>query len=191
MKAYIFSVIIGAAAVEFAFDFLPLADNSPMRRYLKYICALVLALCICAPLSSLCKNEVSGFAGGFPEFDTADRAAYEYLYFVDGAVYEADADGNIISAVACDAYIRSCAENIIADTTAALERKFSRDDLSLSLLIDTRKLDEIELVRLYISSQKKLPEYLAGDICAYSESLTGAPTVYINSEVVREEVKQN
>ena len=184
MGNYIFTTIMGAAVIELVSEFIPLSANSPLRKYLRYIIALVLAIVIVTPVAKLINHngaDIFSYFDNIPEAETS-ISEYQYICVTENAVFEADALGNITSEapLLCDLYIRECCLGIIEKTKTALADKFSvdADYFNMNVSVDLTDKENIKLVCTHIDV-KGIKKYLVGDIHDYVEALLGCKT-YVN-----------
>ncbi|MBE6605936.1 MAG: hypothetical protein E7635_02725 [Ruminococcaceae bacterium] len=173
MNNYVFSSIIGAAVIEFVSDFLPISQKSPLRKYIRYIISLIIALTIVSPIASLISEpDVNVFSklSGF-EYDSQVLLSEEpYLLVAESAVYAIDKSGNKKSdtPVLCDMYIAECARGIAYKAKDILKEKFSLDKnkINIEIAINVTDIENIELMCVNIKIQGA-SKYIISDVCDY------------------------
>lgn len=167
MKEYIFSTIIGAALLDLLFVFLPIGGES-LLKYLRYIAALILALCIISPFARVFSDSYSidDIIDMIPTV-SGDYEMPEYVYSDEGGVREADEYGNMLSdeLVFCDGYIRECFVGIANGIKTELGAKFGidADDIRVAVAADVRDTENIELICIKITLNERC-RYISGDV---------------------------
>ena len=158
MGTYIFTTIMGAAVIELVSEFIPLSANSPLRKYLRYIIALVLAIVIVTPVAKLINHngaDIFSYFDNIPEAETS-ISEYQYICVTENAVSEPDALGNITSEapLLCDLYIRECCLGIIEKTKTALADKFSvdADYINMNVSVDLTDKENIKEIKKGLNS---------------------------------------
>ena len=176
MKNNIISTIITAAVIEFASGFLPLKNNSPLLKYVRYIISLVIALTVIAPVTGLFNSDntdIFSYFNNMPK-EEAQISTYPYLYITENAVLQADENGNVTSEtnVFCDLYVRECALNIADKARNALTDKFALEpaDITVGIALDLTDTANIDIICVRVHGAYG---YLASDIRDYLASELG------------------
>lgn len=173
MDNYVFSSIIGAAILEFVTDFLPISQKSPLRKYIRYIISLIIALTIVSPIASLITDpDISVFSklSGFEYGSQVLLSEEPYLLVAESAVYAIDESGNkkSDSPVLCDMYITQCSRSIADKVKDILKEKFSLDKnkTDIEIAIDVTDIENIEILHVYIQIDGA-GRYITSDVCDY------------------------
>ncbi len=176
MKNYIFSTIAAACALELILEFAPFIRDATLKKYLRYIFALALSLCIIAPFS---ESVSFGDLPYVPEAGEEIGLNYgsEYVYFEDDSfMCECSEFGvperETIAAV--DMYISECCLGIIRNSKLAILNKFSLDaaDISIGISFDISDVSSIEIICAYINVNSA-SAYLKSDAADYLETTLG------------------
>ncbi len=176
MQNYIFSTIAAACAVELILEFAPFIKDATLKKYLRYVFALVLSLCIVAPFSDLVSfGEIA--AALDVRGDTGVRTDTGYIYFEDDSfLCESDEWGvpKRDSTAACDMYIRECCFGIIRNAKSALSSKFSLElsEISIGISFDLSDVSDISLICAYVNISRD-SRYLKSDVRDYLENTLG------------------
>lgn len=176
MQNYIFSTVAAACAVELILEFAPFIKDATLKKYLRYVFALVLSLCIIAPLSESVSFEDIGLALNTGE-DTGTSAGSEYIYFENEFLAcECNELGTPErdTPAACDMYIRECCFGIIRNSKSILSNKFSLElnDISIGIAFDVSDVTNIELICAFVNI-KSDSGYLKSDARDYLEKTLG------------------
>ncbi len=173
MDNYVFSSIIGAAVIEFVSEFLPISAKSPLRKYIRYIISLIVALTIISPVISMVRDidtDVFAKLSGFDYSVETNLGTEPYLYVSDTAVYAANSLGEKSkeNPVFCDMYIAECVRRVGEKAKEELARKFSLDKKSISvdIAVDVSDSENIELICANIGIYGA-NSYLISDACDY------------------------
>ena len=176
MQNYIFSTIAAACAVELILEFAPFIKDTTLKKYLRYVFALVLSLCIIAPFSDSVSFGDIGLALD-PGENTDTTAGSEYVYFEDELLAcECNEHGTPErdAPATCDMYIRECCFGIIRNAKSVLSNKFplESNDISIGIAFDVSDVTNIELICAYINI-KSDSGYLKSDARDYLEKTLG------------------
>lgn len=178
MKNYIFSTIAAACVFELILEFAPFISNGTVKKYLRYIFALVLALSIVAPFTRSVTLGENGLGSLFETPQSIEAPAdIGFIYFEDnGTVCECSETGtpDFEKAVAADMYISECCFGIIGNAKAALANKFSLDkeNIRLGISFDATDTSGIEIICAYVYVGYS-GEYIQSDCIDYLESALG------------------
>ncbi len=180
MQNYIFSTVAAACAVELILEFAPFVKDATLKKYLRYVFALVLSLCIVSPFS-----ESVSFGDLESVLENGENASVpavsEYIYF-ENESFSCECTENGVpkrdTPAACDMYIRECCFGIIRNAATALSDKLVVDvnDIGIGIAFDVTDISSIKIICAYIDVDSK-SKYLKSDARDYLGDLLGC-TVY-------------
>ena len=176
MKNYIFSTVAAACALELILEFAPFIRDATVKKYLRYIFALVISLCIIAPFS----DTVSfGDTLSVPELNDgiSFNSGAQYVYFEDDTVVCECSEYRVPeceTAAVVDVYISECCFGIIRNSKLALSNKFSieTEDISIGISFDISDVSNIDMICAYINVDTA-SAYLKSDAIGYLETALG------------------
>ena len=176
MQNYIFSTVAAACAVELILEFAPFVKDATLKKYLRYVFALVLSLCFVSPFS-----ESVSFGDLESVLENGENASApavsEYIYFEnDSFLCECSQSGipKRASPAVCDMYIRECCFGMIRNAATALSAKLAVDagDVSIGIAFDATDISSIKIICAYIDVESK-SKYLKSDARDYLGDLLG------------------
>ena len=176
MKDYIFSTVAAACVLELMLEFSPFIKDATVKKYLRYIFALVLSLCIISPFS----GPSDAFDAAF-NLDTRDETheggTPTHLYFENASfLCECSETGVPIyeSVATADMYISECCFGIIENAKLAVSSKLSipTDDIRLGISFDLTDISKIEIICAYLDVNSR-NTYLISDAFDYLENTLG------------------